>query len=88
MTNIVTYTPKIFTVLKFQKFTAAQIFREINFRKFRGPKTAILTHLEALNFDFLCIFALLEGLNLPNYPIQSPLKWQKKAVLELLDSEK
>ena len=40
-----------FTVRKFQKFPATQIFRETNFRDFRGPKSATLAHLEALNFD-------------------------------------
>ena len=38
------------TVWKFQKFSDTQIFHEINFSDFRGPKTAILRHLEALNF--------------------------------------
>ena len=34
-------------------FPATQILREINFRDFRDPNTAILTHLEAQNFDFM-----------------------------------
>ena len=33
-------------------FSATQILREINFRLFGGPKTAISTHLKDLNFDF------------------------------------
>ena len=33
-------------------FSVSQILREINFKNFGGAKTAILTHLEALNFDF------------------------------------
>ena len=37
---------------KLKKITAAQNFREINFRNFRGPKTAIFTHVEGVNFDF------------------------------------
>ena len=37
---------------KFHDFSITQISREIIFRDFRGPKNAILTHLEALDFDF------------------------------------
>ena len=50
----VTSTKKrlLVTVWKFQKLSVKQILREINFRDFRGPKTAILTHLKALNLDF------------------------------------
>ena len=40
------------TVWKINNFSATQIFREINFRDFRGLKTAVLKHLEALSFDF------------------------------------
>ena len=40
------------TVWKFQDFTITQIFREINFGDSRSAKSAISTHLEALNFDF------------------------------------
>ena len=39
------------TVWKFQNFSITQILREIKFGDFGGPKNAILTHLEALNFD-------------------------------------
>ena len=39
------------TVWKFQDFSVTQILREINFGDFRSAKYAILTHLEALNFD-------------------------------------
>ena len=41
------------TVWKFHNFCITQIFREIIFRNFGGPKTAILTHSEAMNLDFL-----------------------------------
>ena len=54
------------------KFPATQIFREINIRDLKGPKTAILTHLEAMNFDFLSIFVFSEGWNLPKTKIQRP----------------
>ena len=40
------------TVWKFHNFSITQILREINFWKSRSAKCAILTHLEALNFDF------------------------------------
>ena len=33
-------------------FCVTQILREINFGDFRSAKSAILTHLEALDFDF------------------------------------
>ena len=39
------------TLWKFQGFSEAQIFCEINVRDFKYPKLAILTHLKALNFD-------------------------------------
>ena len=37
---------------KFHDFSSTQILREINFGDFRVSKSAIWTHLEALNFDF------------------------------------
>ena len=40
------------TVWTFLNFSASQIFRETNFRDPRRSKTAILTYLEALNFNF------------------------------------
>ena len=39
------------TVWKFQNFSIIQILRETKVGDFRGPKIAILTHLEALIFD-------------------------------------
>ena len=36
----------------FMIFHITQILREINFRDSRSAKSAILTHLKALNFDF------------------------------------
>ena len=49
------------TVWKIQDFSIPQILREINFGDCTSVKSAILTHLEACNFDVLCIFALFEG---------------------------
>ena len=40
------------TVWKFHDFSITQILREINFWGFRSAKSAILTHLEALNCNF------------------------------------
>ena len=40
-----------FTVWKFHDFPITQILREIKFEDSRSAKSAIFTHLEALNFD-------------------------------------
>ena len=40
------------TVWKFHNFAITQILREIKFEDSRSAKSAIFTHLEALNFDF------------------------------------
>ena len=42
---------------KFQNFSITQILREINFGDSKSAKSAILTHLEALNFNFWLISA-------------------------------
>ena len=41
------------TVWRFQDFSITQILCEINFEDCKSAKSAILTHLKALNFDFL-----------------------------------
>ena len=38
---------------KFQDFSATQILREINFDYFGAPKTAVLTIVAVVNFEFL-----------------------------------
>ena len=43
---------KFSTVWKFHNFSITQILREINLWNSRSAKSAILTHLEALNWDF------------------------------------
>ena len=49
------------TVWKFHDFSINQILREINFSDSKSEKSAVLTHLKALNFDFyVCIFAISE----------------------------
>ena len=45
---------------KFQDLSATQILREINFGHFEAPKTAILTILEALNFEYLRTFDIFK----------------------------
>ena len=45
----------------FQRFTTTQILREINFRDSESPKSTILTHLEALNFDFYEFLHILKA---------------------------
>ena len=46
-----TYGKRIPTVWKFTDFSITQILREINFGDSRNAKSAILTHLETLNFE-------------------------------------
>jgi len=48
-------------VWKFHDFSVIQNLRENNFGESSRAKSAILTHLQALNFDFLLIFALFVG---------------------------
>ena len=55
------YTAVHSTVWKFQDFSMSQILREINFRESRNAKSAILSHLEALNFDFNEFWHFLEA---------------------------
>ena len=40
------------TVWKFHDFSVTQILREIKYGASKNAKSAILAHLEALNFDF------------------------------------
>ena len=50
-----------FKVWKFQNYPVTQFLREINFRRYRSSKTAILTFLEALNSYLMFIFSFFEG---------------------------
>ena len=63
---------------KFQDFPITQILREINFEDFKSAKSAILTHLEALNFDFYEFLLFL------NAEQDSMTKWAVFALLESL----
>ena len=65
-------------VWKFHDFSV----REINSRDFGYPKTAILTHLEDLNFDFCEFLNFLEADVYPNQKFISP-KIEKMAFSEL-----
>ena len=55
---ILYFTYSKFTVWKFHDFSTTQILLEINFGDSRSAKSAIITHLKALDFDFydLCTF--------------------------------
>ena len=46
---------------KFQDFSVTQILREINFGDSKSAKSAILAHLEALNFDFYVFLHFLKA---------------------------
>ena len=48
------------TVWKFHDFYITQILREIKFWDSRSAKSAILTHLEALNSDFYAFLHFLK----------------------------
>ena len=69
---------------KFQDFSVTQILREINFWDSKNAKLAILTHLEALNFDFQEFLHFLKAKICKMNKLQS--QNNKTAVLELLHS--
>ena len=66
-------------------FSITYILCEINFGDSRSAKSAILTHLEALNFDF-CEF--LHFLKAEIYQNNRPPKTAKTAIFALLESPK
>ena len=63
---------KLRTVWKFHHFSITQILREINFRISKSAKSAILTHLEAQNFDFQEFLHFLQAVIYRIDKIQSP----------------
>ena len=78
---------KNLTVWKFRDCSISQILREFNFGDSRTAKSAILTLLKALNFDFYDFFyKLLAEIKHMN-KIQSP-KMANFADLHLLNSSK
>ena len=72
---------------KFQHFSVTQILREINFEDSWSAKSAILTHLEALNFEFLYFLHFLKAEIYQMNKIHSP-KMAKTAVFALLEFTK
>ena len=75
------------TLRKFHNFSVAQNLWEIDFGDSRSAKSTILTHLEALNCDFMnyCIFWRLRFTKLTIF--RAP-KIAKTPVLQILDSQK
>ena len=70
---------------KFQDFSITQILREINFDDSTSAKSAILTHLQVLNFEFyeFCTVLVLKFTKLTES--RAP-KRAKIAILEQSDS--
>ena len=68
--DLVTRFSKILlaTVWKFQDFCITQILHEINFGDSKSAKSVILTHFEALNFNFWRISAFKGCKKLPFLP--------------------
>ena len=75
------------TVWKFRNFSITKILREINFGDSSSANSAILTHLEAPNFDFfnICTFWRVKFTKSTNF--REP-KTAKTAVLQLPHSPK
>ena len=67
------------TVWKCYDFSMSQILRKINIEDFRSAKSAILTHLEALNIDFYASLRFLKAEIYQINKLQNPSqlkKWQ------------
>ena len=60
------------TVWKFHEFSITQILREINIGDSTSAKSAILTHLEALNFEFYGFLHFLKAGMYQMYQIHTP----------------
>ena len=75
------------TVWKFLNFPITQILRQIKVGDSRIAKSAILTHLEALNFDFYEFLHFLKAELYPNKKFSAP-EIAKMAFIELLHSSK
>ena len=72
MKNINSHFKAICTVWNFHDFTISQILREIIFGDYRSAKSAILTHFEALNFDFYEVVHFLKAEICQKLKIQVP----------------
>ena len=64
--------PNHITVWNFQDFSISQILREINIG---DSRSAILTHLEALNFEFCAFLHFLKAEIHQINKIQGSKKW-------------
>ena len=71
----------------FHDFSIAHILREINFGYCRSAKSAILTHLDALNFDFHEFLHFLKAEITKLTKFRAP-KRVETVVLALLDPPK
>ena len=69
-------------------FYITKNLRKINFWNSRSAKSAILIHLEALNCDFLLIFALSERQKMTKFANFRAYKMVKTAVFALLEATK
>ena len=69
---------------KFHDFSFTQILREINFGGSRSAKSAIITYLQALNFDFHGFLHFLKAEIYQINQIQSQ-KVAKPTLLALID---
>ena len=76
-----------FTVWKILDFSVTHIFREINFKEFKCPKTDIFTLLRGSEFDFHEFLNFLKAEFYPNLEFRAP-KIEQKADFELLHPPK
>ena len=62
----------------FHGFSITQILREINFGDSQSAKSAVLTHLEASNFDYSEFLHFWKAAIYQINKIQRSKKWQKR----------
>ena len=65
------------TVWKFLDFSITEILREIKFGDSRSAKSAILTHSDALNYDFYEFLHFLKAEIYQTNKMQSPKNYKK-----------
>ena len=70
---------------KFHDFPITHILREINFRDSRSAKSAILPHLQTLNFDSYAFLYFLKAEMYQNSKIQSPKNGEYGSFSTLID---
>ena len=77
------------TVWKFQDFLSFRFYvKSILGIIHTSSKIALSCSFRGSEFGFLWIFALFEGYNIPHKQNSEHLKWQTRAVLQLLDLPK